>query len=151
MTLNLRLLLMQDEKNLMSDEDAERDALYERAEQVSNDLSHMALELRDCIDNVNARSVANQADASNPLSKIVRILNNQLQALTHVDESTEQVAQKLQEVTGLSTASLAMHLGFLQVQWHIALEVHLACTSFLLDSILETPFGITTCLPACNL
>ena len=92
----------------MSDEDAERDALYERAEQVSNDLSHMALELRDCIDNVNARSVANQADASDPLSKIVRILNNQLQALTHVDESTEQVAQKLQEVTGEPTALLAV-------------------------------------------
>ena len=84
----------------MSDEDADRDALYERAEQVSKDLSHMALDLRDCIDNVNARSVASQANASDPLSKIVRILNNQLQALTHVDESAEQVAKKLEEVTG---------------------------------------------------
>ena len=85
----------------MSDEDAERDALYERAEQVSNNLSHMAVELRDCIDNVNSRSAATQADATDPLSKIVRILNNQLQALTHVDESTEQITKKLEEITGV--------------------------------------------------
>lgn len=101
---------MQDEKNLMSDEDSERDALYDRAEQISNDLGHMALTLRDCINNVNARSATSQADASDPLSKIVRILNNQLQALTHVDESTEQVARKLEEITGMSHFVKTVHV-----------------------------------------
>lgn len=100
---------MQDEKSLISDEDSERDALYDRAEQISNDLSHMALTLRDCISNVNANSATTQADATDPLSKIVRILNNQLQALTHVDESTEQVAKKLEEITGMP---LALHSAF---------------------------------------
>ena len=84
----------------MNDDDTERDSLYERAERISAELANMTIELKSCIDSVNSRSGNGQADSADPLSKIVRILNNQLQALTNVDESTEEVTRKLEQLTG---------------------------------------------------
>ena len=91
--------VLQDEKHLMNDEDNERDKLYARAEEVSAELGNMTLELKSCIDNVNSR-VGGQGEASDPLSKIVHILNNQLQALSNVDDASEQVAKRLEQLTG---------------------------------------------------
>lgn len=96
----------------MNDEDTERDNLYARAESISAELGLMTLELKSCIDNVNSRSHG-QGQASDPLSKIVHILNNQLQALSNIDESSEQVTRRLEQLTGMCThctlASCAVH------------------------------------------
>ena len=87
----------------MNDDDTERDSLYERAESISAELANMTIELKSCIDSVNSRSGNGQTESADPLSKIVRILNNQLQALTNVDKSTEEVLRKLEQLTGMQT------------------------------------------------
>ncbi|KAL0051174.1 hypothetical protein WJX82_003079 [Trebouxia sp. C0006] len=92
--------MYQDEKNQMNEDDTERDNLYARAESISAELGNMTLELKACIENVNFRSGSGQGDASDPLSKIVRILNNQLQALTNVDATTQDVTARLEKLTG---------------------------------------------------
>ena len=84
----------------MNEDDTERDSLYARAERISAELGNMTLELKACIENVNSRSGSGQGDASDPLSKIVRILNNQLQALTNVDATTQDVTARLEQLTG---------------------------------------------------
>ena len=86
----------------MNDEDTERDNLYARAEKISAELGIMTLELKSCVDNVNSRS-ASQTQASDPLSKIVHILNNQLQALSNIDDSSLQVSRRLEQLTGKRT------------------------------------------------
>lgn len=88
----------------MNDEDSERDNLYARAEKISAELGIMTLELKSCIDNVNSRASGHGA-ASNPLSKIVHILNNQLQALSNVDDNSEQVTKRLEQLTGTCIGS----------------------------------------------
>ena len=89
----------------MNDEDSERDNLYARAEKISAELGIMTLELKSCIDNVNSRA-SGQGEASNPLSKIVHILNNQLQALSNVDDGSEQVTKRLEQLTGTCISSV---------------------------------------------
>ncbi len=84
----------------MNEDDTERDNLYARAERISAELGNMTLELKACIENVNSRSGSGQGDASDPLSKIVRILNNQLQALTNVGATTQDVTTRLEQLTG---------------------------------------------------
>jgi hypothetical protein len=84
----------------MNEDDTERDNLYAHAERISAELGNMTLELKACIENVNSRSGSGQGDASAPLSKIVRILNNQLQALTNVDATTQDVTTRLEQLTG---------------------------------------------------
>ena len=82
----------------MNDDDTERDNLYARAEKISAELGNMTIELKACIENVNSRS--GEGETTDPLSKIVRILNNQLQALTSVDESSDEVTKRLELLTG---------------------------------------------------
>lgn len=89
----------------MNDEDNERDNLYARAESISAELGIMTLELKSCIDNVNSRA-GGQGEASDPLSKVVHILNNQLQALSNVDDSSEQVTRRLEQLTGMYIVSV---------------------------------------------
>lgn len=93
---------LQDEKHQMNSEDTERDNLYARAERISAELGNMTLELKACIENVNSRSDTGQGESSDPLSKVVRILNNQLQALTNVNASSEDVTKRLEQLTGAS-------------------------------------------------
>lgn len=92
--------MFQDEKHQMNEDDTERDNLYARAERISAELGNMTLELKACIENVNSRSGSGPGDAADPLSKIVRILNNQLQALTNVDATTQEVTTRLEQLTG---------------------------------------------------
>lgn len=97
--------MYQDEKHQMNSEDTERDNLYARAEQISAELGNMTLELKACIENVNSRSDTGQGESSDPLSKVVRILNNQLQALTNVNASSEDVTKRLEQLTGQPIAA----------------------------------------------
>ena len=101
----------------MNDEDNERDNLYARAESISAELGIMTLELKSCIDNVNSRA-GGQGEASDPLSKVVHILNNQLQALSNVDDSSEQVTRRLEQLTGMYIVSVTACLPVEHTKLH---------------------------------
>ena len=81
----------QEERGLADEEARERDRLYERADALAAALSALGDDLRAAVANVNAAA----AGAATPLAKATRILNNQLQALTVVDERTDALAAKL--------------------------------------------------------
>jgi len=83
----------QEERGLADEEARERDRLYERADALAAALSALGDDLRAAVANVNGAGAA--AGAATPLAKATRILNNQLQALTVVDERTDALAAKL--------------------------------------------------------
>ena len=70
------------------DASRERDALFAVAEDVSQQLNHIGLSLRDTISIVNSQAAA--ADpAADPLSAAVAIINNQLCSLVWIDEQAQ--------------------------------------------------------------
>jgi len=91
----------QEERGLADEEARERDRLYERADALAAALSALGDDLRAAVADVNAAAAgapgagAGAAGAATPLAKATRILNNQLQALTVVDERTDALAAKL--------------------------------------------------------
>ena len=48
---------------------------------------------------VNAVAEVSMGDPNQPLGKLIKVLNNQLQALTHLDARTDQLAAKVDAVT----------------------------------------------------
>ena len=48
---------------------------------------------------VNAVAAVSMGDPNQPLGKLIKVLNNQLQALTHLDARTDQLAAKVDAVT----------------------------------------------------
>ena len=90
-------ILLQEEKGSMNQESKDRDKLYERAEQLSNSLVDMGEQLNDAVNRVNLAAANNDTDSNQPLSKLVKILNNQLQALTHLDARTDEIAAKVDQ------------------------------------------------------
>ena len=89
----------QEEKGLTDEEGREREVLYERAERMSGALVAMGVQLREAIEGVNAAAAASMGDPNQPLGKLVRILNNQLQALTHMDSRTDDLAGRLDSLS----------------------------------------------------
>ena len=89
--------MLQEEKGSMNQESKDRDKLYERAEQLSNSLVDMREQLNDAVNRVNLAAANNDTDSNQPLSKLVKILNNQLQALTHLDARTGEIAAKVDQ------------------------------------------------------
>lgn len=70
-----------------------------RAQEVTGDLEfcrHSMLLLTPCLHVTGA--AASISDPSTPLGKAVRILNNQLQALTSVDEQTSTLEARLEKM-----------------------------------------------------
>ena len=55
----------------------------------------------DCesVQGVNAVAEVSMGDPNQPLGKLIKVLNNQLQALTHLDARTDQLAAKVDAVT----------------------------------------------------
>ena len=82
----------------MDDDAKARDRTYERAEDVANALAAVGDELRDAIADVNSSAEASLGDRDTPLGKAVRVLNNQLQALTNIDARTEELERRLREI-----------------------------------------------------
>ena len=82
----------------MDDDAKARDQTYERAEQVASALAAVGDELRDAIVDVNSSAEASLGDRDTPLGKAVRVLNNQLQALTNIDARTEELERRLREL-----------------------------------------------------
>jgi len=48
---------------------------------------------------VNAVAAVSMGDPNQPLGKLIKVLNNQLQALTHLDARTDQLAARVDVVT----------------------------------------------------
>jgi ABC-type transporter Mla subunit MlaD len=82
----------------MDDDAKARDRMYERAEEVAGALAAVGDELRDAIADVNSSAEANLGDRDTTLGKAVRVLNNQLQALTNIEARTEELERRLREL-----------------------------------------------------
>ena len=89
----------QEERGALDEDGRERELLYERAERLSNALVSMGHQLKEAIDGVNAAAATSMGDPNQPIGKLVRILNNQLQALTHLDARTDALAAKLDNLS----------------------------------------------------
>ncbi len=96
--------LYREERPLADDEAVERDVLYERAEKVTAVLTRLGEQLGEAISDTNEVTAANLGDGSAPLGKLVRVLNNQLNALMQLEAQTEEMSEKLAslQVTGHS-------------------------------------------------
>ena len=104
---------------------AQRDALYERAEGIAAALARAGDDLRGAIADVNASAApalapalassasASAAGASSsssspaPLPKLVKVLNNQLHALSSLDERCEQLESRLRALPGAAAVAAA--------------------------------------------
>ena len=84
-----------DERPLADDEAVERDVLYERTERVAAVMTRLGEQLVEAIADTNEVTAANLGDGSTPLGKLVRVLNNQLNALMQLESQTEELAEKL--------------------------------------------------------
>ena len=84
----------------MDDDSKARDRMYERAEEVAGALAAVGDEFRDAIADVSSSAEASLGDRDTPLGKAVRVLNNQLQALTNVEARTEELERQLRELQG---------------------------------------------------
>lgn len=87
--------LYREERPLADDETVERDILYERAERVGALLMRIGEQLSEAIGDVNQVTVTNLGEGTAPLGKLVRVLNNQLDALMQLDAQTEELASKV--------------------------------------------------------
>ena len=94
----------------MGDPAVQRDAMYESAEDISAKLSYMSNDLRETITEFNKASgfagslgvgigAGAAATASDPLSAIVGILNNQLKALTWIDQQCHDIEGRMRVVS----------------------------------------------------
>lgn len=72
------------ERALLDSDAQDRDRLYARAEAVSSALLMLGTQLHSTVGEVNAVSASTLGDSAGPVASIVRILNNQLQALSQV-------------------------------------------------------------------
>ena len=71
-----------------------RKAMYAAAEEISRQLVAMGQQLRETIESLND-SRSREADASNPISAVVAILNNQLSSLVWLDKQATAIEAKL--------------------------------------------------------
>ena len=76
--------LYSEERPLYDDEAGQRDALYARAERISAALFKIGDDLKNAISDVNDCAAGSLPPESTPVGSIVRILNNQLAALSQV-------------------------------------------------------------------
>ena len=83
----------------MDDEAREREALYERSERLSTSLINMGVQLKEAIEGVNRAAAASAGNPDQPVGKLVRILNNQLLALTNLDARTDDLTAKTDTLT----------------------------------------------------
>lgn len=87
--------LYREERPLADDEAVERDVLYERAEKVTAVLTRLGEQLGEAISDTNEVTAASLGDGSAPMGKLVRVLNNQLNALMQLEAQTEEMSEKL--------------------------------------------------------
>lgn len=83
---------------LQDDAAAMRDLMYEQAEAVEAELERVGAKLKDTIGHLNASQGGDlsAADGAGPLDVALKILNNQLSALVHIDAKAEELAKRIQ-------------------------------------------------------
>jgi len=91
--------LYEEEKPFMDAAANERDKMYDQAERLSSQMNQMGSELREAIMYVNSKTGTAQAGEGSPLSAIVHVLNNQMNALHWIDRQTNELSQKLEQLT----------------------------------------------------
>jgi len=91
--------LYEEEKPFMDAAATERDKMYDQAEQLSSQMNQMGSELREAIMYVNSKTGAGHAGEGSPLSAILHVLNNQMNALHWIDRQTNELSQKLERLT----------------------------------------------------
>ncbi|RMZ56988.1 hypothetical protein APUTEX25_005050, partial [Auxenochlorella protothecoides] len=87
--------LAQEEAGLQDEGTRDRDVLYARAERVGAQLADLGALLHRTVADINANTAASLGDTDSPLGKVVRILNNNLQALALIDARTEEARVRL--------------------------------------------------------
>lgn len=92
------------ERGLLDGGAQERDRLYARAEAVSSSLLLLGAELQASVAHINDLNAATLGDTSSPVGAIVRILNNQLQALTQVDNRVSDMSAELDRIAAAQAA-----------------------------------------------
>lgn len=88
------------ERGLLDEDALERDRLYARAEALSTALVSLGEELGSAVADVNELSGAAAGDPASPLGAVVRILNNQLLALSQVESRVSSLEGELRELQG---------------------------------------------------
>jgi len=91
--------LLAPERGLMDADARERDRLYERSEAVSAALMTLGEDLHATVGSVNELGTATLGDPSTPLGAIVRILNNQLQAVAQLETRTSDLGGELRRIS----------------------------------------------------
>jgi len=89
--------LYKEELGLADDQAVERDALYERTSRLGVTLNQIGEQLGGAIHDVNSVTAASLGDAGS-VSKLVRVLNNQLNALIQLEGKTSEVQQELNKL-----------------------------------------------------
>lgn len=92
---------------MADDESIERDVLYERSERVAGVLTRLGEQLVEAIGDTNQVTAANLGDGAAPLGKLVRVLNNQLNALMQLEAQTEELSEKLGTLQMASSNGMA--------------------------------------------
>ena len=83
--------LYKEEQGLADDQAMERDALYERTSRLGTTLSQIGEQLGEAIQDVNSVNIASGEAADTSVSKLVRILNNQLNSLVQLESKTGEL------------------------------------------------------------
>ena len=83
----------------MQPADQEREKTYTLAERLNETLTGMEFDLGDMIAAINkaGATINKTSNADDPLSQIVKILNDHLSSLQWIDAHTNQVAEKIEE------------------------------------------------------
>jgi nuclear pore complex protein Nup62 len=87
-----------EEQGLADDQAVERDVLYQRTSRLGTVLGQIEEQLTEAIQDVNSVTAANLGDGSGSIGKLVRVMNNQLNALIQLESKTNEVAEELGKV-----------------------------------------------------
>jgi len=87
-----------EEQGLADDQAVERDVLYQRTARLGTVLGQIEEQLTEAIQDVNSVTAANLGDSSGSIGKLVRVMNNQLNALIQLESKTNEVAEELGKV-----------------------------------------------------
>lgn len=90
--------LYKEEQGLADDQAVERDVLYERASRLGVTLNQIGEQLGEAIQDVNSVTASSLGDETGSVSKLVRVLNNQLNALIQLEGKTTDIQTELNKI-----------------------------------------------------
>lgn len=79
--------------------DAERSQTYGEAENADNQLKKMMGDLREIIDRINQTNIGSHQYDGDTITKISKILNSHMDSLQWIDQNTQQLQNKVNDVT----------------------------------------------------